>query len=428
MSFEFNPTETVDRLSQFRPMDKWDQAPGAFDNFASGSGRYAMRTLAETGRAIDLLGSVGPILMDKFTGGTDRQDKYFKEHDDVFNNAVDFWTPAPNEVGMAGQVVGKLIGTLPQIMASPGLAIGATQLSTAEDLVKQGVSSEKAQTVGAIQGATLGLGIWMPVVGRTLTQRLLVGGAGANVVQGTLARGLSGSVLEGTGAEDSFKAFDPAQLTLDAVLGMAFGALVHFTPQGRAQSEATWNKIAEWTKNFKPSDTDALLTLRQAQHINSDSLPGKPIDLQDVDAHVQKIRQAIDQLGKDQPVDVSNMPKSRIEPDPIRATENKTRLDEMIQSAEKIRAEENVPPRVEPKGKTTTPKAVESGADPIVAEATRFAQDNPDMEITVARGVDGSPIKTTVKKYLDDLNIETKKLDEQAGLIKIAAECLLGVS
>ena len=108
----------------------------AFDGFPKGVGMYAMKSLAEAGRAVDMAGAVFPIAIDAVTGGTDRQDQYFKEHDEVFNAAVDYWTPKPGEVGTAGQVAGQLAGGILQAVISPALLVGTTQLSTAEDLVK----------------------------------------------------------------------------------------------------------------------------------------------------------------------------------------------------------------------------------------------------------------------------------------------------
>ena len=129
--FDLNQQEIDNRTA--RMPARTGLEPGAFDNFLAGTGKVTMQTLAKAGSAIDLLGAVGPIVQDKFTGGTEAQDRYFQEHEEVFGNAVDYWTPKPNEVGAAGQVVGQLLGTLPLVFASPSLAVGATQVSTAED-------------------------------------------------------------------------------------------------------------------------------------------------------------------------------------------------------------------------------------------------------------------------------------------------------
>lgn len=319
MSFDLFPEETVARQDALNPVTF---APvDTFDNFFSGAGNYAMQGFAKTARAIDMAGAVVPIIQDKFTGGTEEQDKYFKGHDEVFNRAVDYWTPKQNEVGVAGEVVGQLLGTLPQVFMSPSLAVASAQLSTAEDLTRQGVDTTKAQSVGAVQAAGLGLGIWMPILGKTLTQRVLAGGIGFNVAQGAAMRGASGAILEGTPAEGSYKAFDGKSVTLDVLLGAAFGGMAHINPAMRVQGEDFYNRFDAWAKNLKPSEVDALTVLKQAEHLNVESMPGKPVDLADTDAHVQRIRQAINDLASNKQVNVENMPEPKFEPDAAKAAE-----------------------------------------------------------------------------------------------------------
>ncbi len=327
MSLDLYQNEAVNRLSSLQPV----QSPeaGAFEGLAKGTGMYAMRSLAVTARAVDLAGSVGPIIQDAITGGTVAQDRYFKEHDEIFSRAVDYWTPRPNEVGIAGQVVGTLLGTLPQVLISPALAVGSAQLGTAEDLVKDGVSSGAAQAVGAVQGAGMGLGVWMPILGKTGWQRIAIGGAGFNTVQGMATRGISGAFLDGTPAADQFKAFDPTQVTLDVLLGAAFGTMAHVSPAQRAQGAKAWEAIGEWGQALRPSDRDALATLRVAQHLNVDSAPGILDTHEAIDAHTTRMRTAVDQLLRDEPVELSNLPYPRTTPDEARIADMFTRADSL---------------------------------------------------------------------------------------------------
>jgi hypothetical protein len=302
-------------LSEMAPVQNVD--PGMFDGFIRGTGMATMKGFAKAARAVDLMGSVGPIVQDAFTGGTEAQDKYFAEHDAVFGRAVDYWTPRSNEIGMAGEVMGGLMSVLPQVIVSPGLAVATTQLGTAEDLANMGVTTGKAQAVGAVQGLTLGTGIWMPILGKNLWQRAVIGGAGFNLVQGTGARAVSGAILDGTPAADMFKAFDGEAMTLDILMGLAFGGLVHYSPTQRAQGAKAWDQIDAWARNLKPSDKAAIATLREAQHLNVDSTPGKPVGTPDIEAHVERMRAAIDQLTTDQPVNVEDIKKETGVP-PIR--------------------------------------------------------------------------------------------------------------
>lgn len=310
--------------------------PGAFDGFLRGTSIYAMKGLAGTARAIDMAGAPFAMAQDAFTGGTEAQDRYFKEHDEVLNSAVDFWTPKPLEVGVAAEIAGGLIGQLPTIIASPHLAVGAQVLSTAEDLARENVPAGKAVAAGVVQGAGLATGIWMPILGQNAFQRMVIGGAGFNFVQGAATRGATGLILEGTPAAEAFKTLDPKAMTLDVLLGLAFGGMAHISPAQRAQGKAAWEKVQAWAENMKPSEVAAIATLRTAQHLNEDSAPGKPAEPKDVEAHVERMRTAIDQLAKDKPVEVSDLPAPDSNPDNARFSAAARRAEQMQAEGEKL--------------------------------------------------------------------------------------------
>jgi len=338
MSLDLYREEIDNRLANLRQVK--EPEPGMFDNFLAGTGKVAMQTFAKSGRAAGMALAPAAIGLDKAkayfndTGpSTEIQDKFFKAHDDIFGRAVDYWTPKPNEVGAAGQVVGQLLGTLPQVFASPALTVAATQLSTGEDLVRKGVDAGTAQAVGGVQAAGLGLGIWVPILGQTLAQRVLLGGAGFNVAQGLATRAASAELLEGTPGAEDFKALDPTALTLDVLLGAAFGGIAHINPRMRAEGDAWQAKLKEWGAKLKPSEVDALATMRQAQHLNADSLPGRPVDVEDVNAHVARMRQALDDLANDRPVQVEDLPAGRFEADPARQAEAEKMVSDLIEEA-----------------------------------------------------------------------------------------------
>ncbi len=339
MSFDLYEPETADRLARLAPVK--EPEAGAWDGFARGAGLVTMRNLARAGRAIDLAGSVGPIAKDAISGGTEAQDRYFKEHDEVWGSAVDSWTPRPNEVGVAGQIVGELASMLPLVIASPALAVGSMQLGTAEDLVRKGVDATKAQAVGAVQGAGLGLGIWMPIIGQNLWQRLVVGGAGFNLLQGVATRAGSELILEGTPQAEEFKTFDGQSITLDTLMGAAFGAVVHLSPGARAQGAEAWKRIEAWAEGLTPTQKSAIVALRLAQHLNVDSAPGVPATPADVEAHVNRVRTAIEQLERGQPVEVSDIAEPHFQPDPARLKEMSQRADELTAASRTVaRAED----------------------------------------------------------------------------------------
>lgn len=347
MSFDLFEKETAERMMALTPVRTPEV--GAFDGFIRGTALSTMRGFAKTGSALHLLGSVVPIAHDAFTGGTEAKERYFRDHDEVWGRAVDFWTPQPLEVGAAAEIAGQLISTLPLIIASPALAVGTTQIGTAEDLVKKGVDPLRAQAVGAIQGGGLGLGISMPIFGQTLSQRVLAGGVGFNVTQGIAMRGASEAILKGTPAAEDYQAFDPKALTVDAILGAAFGGIVHLSPTQRAHGAEMWSRIENWAKGLKQTDIDALSVLRQAQHLNADSMGGRPVNPVDIERHVQRVKTAMEQLVRDEPVSVSDLPEPRVEVDPARVKEQEAHARELGVAAEDVRKSEGLaPPPKEP--------------------------------------------------------------------------------
>lgn len=387
MSLDLFQREAEEHVGRLTPATSPEV--GAFDGFVRGTAMLTMRGLVKTGSAIDLMASVVPIAYDAITGGTEAQDKFFKWHNDVFGKAVDYWTPQSHEVGVAGQVAGSLLSMLPQVLISPSLAVGSAQMGTSEELVKQGVDPTTANAVGATQGAGLGLGIYVPILGKTLTQRMLLGGAGFNVAQGVATRGVSDALLEGTPAADQFAAFDTTQLTLDVLLGAAFGGIAHLSPAARAQGAEFWDRLEALGKGMKPSEVDALMVLRQAQHLNADSMPGKPTDPIDVERHVQRTRRAIEQLARDEPVEVSDLPQPKFEADDKRLREMERNVKALAKIADDIRQEEGLPvvPESEApaakRGDTEPPPRGQRGAEAAGAEVIPRASLLSDADRTI---------------------------------------------
>lgn len=466
MSLDLYERETAERMNSLAPM--LQPEGGAFDGFVRGTGQYTMRGFAQAGRAVSLAASTVPIALDAFTDGTELQDKYFRFHDEVFGEAVDYWTPRPGEVGVAGQIAGTLLSTLPLVIASPAAAVGAVQLSTAEDLARAGVSPGKAQAVGAVQSVGLGLGIYMPIFGQSLWQRMLLGGAGFNVVQGAAMRGASDVILRGTPAEGQYEAFDGTALTLDVLLGLGFGAITHLSPAQRAQGAETWRRLTDWGQSLKADDVEALATLRQAQHANVDSLPGRPAEGADVDAHRARVRTAVEQLLRDEPVNVADLPEGRYRPVPERFAEAEVRARQLLAEAERVRVAEGLPKPPEPE--TTPARAAElepeqtsatpapdaepatlltrlreriqsllapeapapaaraEPTDPVAREAQRFVDENPDALLVTGHDPDGRPITRPVREVLAETRAEVERARADAKLFEVAAGCLLGVS
>ena len=250
--------------------------PGMFHNFWSSAGNYYMRGMAETARAVDLLGAVGPVAVDAVTGGTDRQDAYFREHDDTFNRAVDYWTPKPSEVGAAGQVVGSLGAGIVQFLLNPALLVGTAQLGTSEDLVRAGVSGDAALVAGDVAGLAAAGGIAMPIFGKTLMQRVAAGAFG-NLATNVPQAALTQAIVAADGKPELAKQCDPWDArarVVDVLLGAVFGGKAHL------------EHLA-----------DAAMTLNAARHIEEASTGGRPVPEAELTPMVDATRQAIDELS-----------------------------------------------------------------------------------------------------------------------------------
>ena len=424
---------------------------GVFDGFFRGAAMGAVRTAIKTvARPVAMVGSLGamvydnnttPVGWDAIADGTSARDRYFKAMDEIFDPAIDYWTPKAGEVGVAGEVVGQLLGLLPIVVASPAAAVAGTYMDTAAELSKKGVSDWRAQAVGAAQAAGLGLGIWMPILGSTLAQRVLVGGAGFNAVQGIVTRGAAEELLKGHPAGEEFKALDGTALTLDVLLGMAFGTIAHLSPAQRSQGAKAWEQIGKWADNLQPSEKASIMVLREAQHLNADSLAGRPVTPADIDAHVQRVKTAMEQILRDEPVNVDAMPKPVLEADPKRFVEADKRAEVLVKEGDKISKAEGFaqeePVVVEPKTEAepakktvveTVPPEAGKEVDHVSVEAQKFAEERPDLPMRTGQDANGDPVTKPLKAYLDDARLDVEQARKDAKLFEVAAACLLGVS
>lgn len=404
MSFDLLVDQTERRQASLRPVSVPET--GVFDNFVAGTVDYTMQGFAKAARAGSLAAGAVITAPDRVTGGTEIQDRYFRFHDAVFGNAVDHWTPKPSETGVAAEMAGALLSTLPLVIANPAAAVAATQLSVGEDLVRKGVSPGKAGAVGAVQGAGLGLGVWLPVLGANGWQRIVVGGMGANIAQGVASRGASAAILDGTPAADDFKAFDPSAITLDALLGAAFGGVAHISPAQRASGERAWERIREWGKALSPSEVDALAVLRQAQHLNVDSAAGKLTTPQDIDAHVARARRALEQVARDEPVAVDDLPEPRVEADKARVRQAERVTDAMTKEADRTAKEldiETAPAPVEAAAPAPVEHTPQRVAEALAAHGVEATDDNIAKVrlIAQARAVDASAVDALPERMPD---------------------------
>lgn len=423
MSFDLFPDEQqATRLQAARHPSTAAEAD-TFTNFLPGAASYGMRSLAEVGRAVDLAGSVFPIAVDAVTGGTARQDQYFKEHDEVFNRAVDYWTPRPGEVGAAGQIVGQLAGGLLQAIISPAVLVGTAQLSTSEDLVRQGVDAGAANVVGDIAGISSAIGLKLPALGQALTSRVATGAAG-NVVMGAATAGGSRAVLNVAGNPSEAAQFDPWDVrarTLDALMGAAFGGLAHL--------EA--GKSSRIAAKLTATDEAALLVTNQVRHIEDTTAPGRPATDADLTKHVQAMREAVDQVLRGEPVAVDRTTLDMVMTPDAQAAD----LRSEVQAEMTRLAAQEIPQGAPIEATTVEPGYLSDKAheptvpqDLTTARAHAALLENPDLLVPTGHvDPDGNPVHIRAADALAFAADQVTTAKSTAGdLFRTAAACLLG--
>jgi hypothetical protein len=277
-----------------------------FKGLVSGTGNYFMRSMANAGRSISMAASVIPNVLDEFVGkdnlsGTSLTDQYYKMHDEVFGRAVDYWTPKPGEVGAAGMVMGELSGGIVQFLANPALLIGAQQIGAAEDLVRQGVPASAAVMAGEVAGLSTTAGIAIPIFGKNLGQRIatgIVGNVGLNVPEAMIKRDIVNAAVPGAG--EQFDPWDMRARTVDLLMGAVFGAKAHLDAR------------------YEAGTRDALMALNAARALEEGALPGRPATPDDITNAVERVKTAIDQMARGEPVTVPPPDVGGLKPDPVR--------------------------------------------------------------------------------------------------------------
>ncbi|NVO07883.1 MAG: hypothetical protein HXX19_19050, partial [Rhodoferax sp.] len=196
--------------------------------------------------------------------------------------------------------------------------------------------------------------------------------------------------------------------------GAAFGGLAHLE--------------AKAVPKLTPTDEAALLVANQARHIEDSTPQGRPATDADTAMHVDAMRQAVDQVLRDEPVAVDAITKGmRLVPDD---TQFQQRI-EIVEEAQRIAAQDA--PLVDPI--TTRTEGMPELADTNTAEHTpaslkarQFVQEQPDLTIpTGLVNPDGTPIHIKAADAIAQGDAEVAHTQATAAnLFATAAHCLLG--
>lgn len=401
---------SMDQFARANPIRPEEVNAGAFQGMIQGTGEGLMRGGARTAQFVGLAAAAPLVLYEDATDQEGRfTDPYFHALDEYTTSAVDYWTPGPAEVGKVGQILGGLAEIALPLMAgggNPALLIGAQTTGPAIDLVREGVDADTAASVGLIQGAATAAGFRIPMLGRTLTQRLAAGVAG-NLAVNVPAAAAQRAVLEATGEPEAAQRFNPLDLearALDVLTGLAFGGIAH--------------------GQLRTADREAIAAANNAKHFQSDTAPGTPRDVASSVAHQLAMEQATEQLLNGEPVSVPpEIATAEFEPRPPRDPPEK----ELERLAETLPENEVVEP-VFPL--TATPgfkqffsdsKVVdESGAPLVVYHGTRddfTSFDTSQLGKTTgapsaAKGFFFANRPATASGYTDLARVEEKELHD----------------
>lgn len=206
--------------------------------------------------------------------------------------ALDFWTPRPEEVGVLGRVLGGLGEMAPPLIAglgNPTVLAGTQTLATGKRLVDEGVDARTAGLVAATEGLATYGGAQIPILGKTLGQRVFTGAAG-NLGVGLGTTFAEQKLLEGNGYEELAQQYDPLDpegRAVDLLMGAAFGVIAH-----------------HGGPHISPSDRAAVMAASNARHFQVDTAPGRPLDAAASAAHQKAMATALDQLDRGEHVNV----------------------------------------------------------------------------------------------------------------------------
>lgn len=218
--------------------------------------------------------------------------------------ALDDLRVDPTTTGFAGQVVGGLfdLGSSALLYSPEGAAI-LEGYGRRQELMSQGVDQGTATAVGAATGAATYVGVKAPVtlgqqaVGRgalAVGQNVAYGGA-ISVAGGVAERGASRDILKAAGYPQQaamLEPYDRTAMAAEAALGALFSG-------GAAALQARTTVRAQ-------ASTDAALAVGTADHAARGTAPGMPADARSMAAHGNALSQAIDQVLRNEPVNVGD--------------------------------------------------------------------------------------------------------------------------
>lgn len=253
---------------------------------------------AEMGRAIGLAGSIVPIAADTFAGadnlaGESLADRYFRTLDDWTKPAIDYWSLPAEGVGAGTRILHGAIKGLTPLVLGPAGVMGTSATNAAMDVMDKGADAQTAAAIAMTTAGTAGLGLLLPpALGASRAWSAAIG-AVLNPAIGAADRMATKAILEHQDygrIAAQYKPFDPEALATEALMGAAFGAVLHKAPE----------------RKLSPDEQAALLTKIHADTRDADTL-AKPGDIAGLNAGREAQALAMAQIDAGQPVNVAHL-------------------------------------------------------------------------------------------------------------------------
>lgn len=220
---------------------------------------------------------------------------------DSIRDAARWLGPNPQTASTAEQMVFGFTKTITKAVGytvatgnplTGAMLTGADEGVTASDeLRRQGVDLATRAGVGAVTGVTTGVGVALPVAGKTLAGTLgyaAAGGPGLFVAQQQMTRDILNNA-DYSNLADQYDPFDPVGLAVSTLVPAAFGA---WALRGRTRAAAREGQPA-------PAAPEAAKAAEGAE------APRGPVQQELVDAaRVQRVREVVDSWNLGDPADV----------------------------------------------------------------------------------------------------------------------------
>jgi hypothetical protein len=268
----------------------YNEAMSAITGVATEYGRAAALTHGATpAQSVELMGSPAPIA-------------------DQYRAQAKALIPDPLTTGAASRVVfdatrvlvkagaAGAVGGIPLAVGGTGVLEGTIE---SQNLRDKGVDAITAAKVGAIRGISTGIGLALPIAGRTLLETaglVIAGGPVSFMAEKAAAR----AVLEHadySGVALEYDPFDPAGLALSVAVPGIFGAAVH---AGRAVGAARGRA----RPSVSEDEVDAARAVQIAQHVDETRL-SDPGNARAAEVHVEALASARAQLDAGERVSVA---------------------------------------------------------------------------------------------------------------------------